>query len=68
MGAQSIEFTRRQVSRLKATAQAALTGAGDQYIALATLAPEAIARCEAFTVADDAVLAAGGTPRSSSHR
>ncbi len=57
MASQSMEFTRRQVSRIKATAQAALATEGE-YIALAILAPEMIAQCDAFTVADDAVLAA----------
>lgn len=58
MAAQSMEFTRRQVSRVRATAQAALAAPEGQHVALKTLAPETIAQCDTFTAADDAVLAA----------
>ncbi len=58
MAAQSIEFTRRQVARVKVTAETALAAPATEYVALKALAPDIVAQCNAFTAADDAVMAA----------
>lgn len=58
MAAQSIEFTRRQVSRVMVTANAALAAPAGEQVALKALAEDIIAQGRAFDAADKAVQAA----------
>jgi hypothetical protein len=55
---QSIDFTKRQLSRARATAEAALATGEGQQVALKILAPDMIAQCDAFEAADAAVRSA----------
>ena len=54
MAAQSIAYTRRQLSRARNTATQALAAPEGQQVALRILAPDMIAQCNAFDAADTA--------------